>query len=192
MSDMDFRRDNVVQGFSFFTEKDALLAVQEQKKIEYLESRVNYHNPASILNIYQKAIKEHIFKTPLGLQYLRHLQEYLQERPEIDNESIPPIPLYKNYDGEFREKTSPARNRVVPAKKKKSIALPMSIMLNVVLVIAVIAMFAITLTSDQPNVLNYERVIINRYASWEQELTEREQAVREKERELKMELPLNE
>ena len=67
----------------------------------------------------------------------------------------------------------------------------MSVMLNVVLVIAVIAMFVITLTSDQPNVLNYERALTNRYASWEQELTEREQAVREKERELKLEMPLN-
>lgn len=189
MSDTNFRQDNVVEGFSFFTEKDAELATQEQKKIEYLETRVNYHNPTSILSVYQKAIKEHVFKTPLGLQYLRHLQEYLMERPEIDNENIPPIPLYKNYDGEFREKTSPARNRVIPAKKKNSIALPMSIMLNVVLVIAVIAMFAITLTSDQPNVLNYERAITNRYAAWEQELTEREQAVREKEREWKLEQP---
>lgn len=191
MSDMNFRQDNVVEGFSFFTERDAALAVQEQKKIEYLETRVNYHNPTSILNIYQKAIKEHIFKTPVGLQYLRHLQEYLQGRTEIDADSIPPIPLYKNYDGEFREKSSPARSRIVPAKKKKSIALPMSVMLNVVLVIAVIAMFVITLTSDQPNVLNYERALTNRYASWEQELTEREQAVREKERELKLEIPLN-
>lgn len=191
MSDTNFRQDNLVEGFSFFTEKDAALAVQEQKKIEYLETRVNYNNPAGILNIYQKAIKEHIFKTPVGLQYLRHLQEFLQECPQIDKDSIPPIPLYKNYDGEFREKTSPARNRIIPAKKKKSIALPMSIMLNVVLIVAVIAMFVITLTSDQPNILNYERALTNRYASWEQELTEREQAVREKERELKLEVPLN-
>lgn len=190
MSDTNFRQDNIVEGFSFFTEKDAALAVQEQKKIEYLETRVNYNNPTGILHIYEKAIKEHIFKTPVGLQYLRHLQKYLQECPQIDHDSIPPIPLYKNYDGEFREKTSPARSRIIPAKKKKSIALPMSIMLNVVLIVAVIAMFAITLTSDQPNILNYERALTNRYASWEQELTEREQVIREKERELKLELPL--
>ena len=47
-------------------------------------------------------------------------------------------------------------------------------------------MFAITLNADQPNVLNYEKVLTDRYASWEQDLTEREQVIREKERELKI------
>ena len=191
MSETNFRQDNIVEGFSFFTEKDAALAAQEQKKIEYLESKMNYHNPTSILNVYQKAIKEHVFRTPLGIQYLKHLQEYLQNRPEIDPDNIPPIPLYKNYDGEFREQPSPARKRVVPAKKKKSIAFPMSVMLNVVLIIAIIAMFVITLQSDQPNILNYEKAITDRYATWEQELTEREQIIREKERELKLQEPIH-
>lgn len=45
-------------------------------------------------------------------------------------------------------------------------------------------MFMITLKSDNPNILNYEKNLVNRYAAWEQELREREQVVREKEREL--------
>ena len=64
---------------------------------------------------------------------------------------------------------------------------PLSIILNVLLMIAIIAMFTITLESDNPNVLNYERALTDRYASWEQELTEREQAVRQRERELQIE-----
>lgn len=62
-----------------------------------------------------------------------------------------------------------------------------STILNVVLALAVVGMFAITLKSDNPNILNYEKQIINKYASWDQELTEREQAVREKERQLQIE-----
>jgi hypothetical protein len=50
-----------------------------------------------------------------------------------------------------------------------------------------IAMFSIALNANQPNILNYEKVLTNNYASWEQELTEREQAVKEKERQLNME-----
>ena len=63
----------------------------------------------------------------------------------------------------------------------------MSVLLNVLLVLAIAAMFMITLRSDNPNVLNYERALTDKYASWEQELTERERAVREKELELQME-----
>lgn len=184
MEETNLEQSNVVEGFSFSTEKDALLATQEQKKIEYLEERINYNSPKSVLSVYQKAIQERVFKTPLGILYLRHLQDYLYERKEIKNEDIPPIPLYLNYEREIRKTTSPARKRVIPAKQKKSIALPMSIIMNIVLVIAIISMFVITLSADQPNVLNYERVLTDRYASWEQELTEREQVVREKEREL--------
>ena len=52
---------------------------------------------------------------------------------------------------------------------------------EMLLVIAIIAMLVITLSSDQPNILNYETALQNRYSTWEQELTERERAVREKE-----------
>ena len=59
-----------------------------------------------------------------------------------------------------------------------------SLIANIVLVIAVAAMFGIAMKSDNPNILNYETQLVNRYASWEQELTEREKVIREKEKEL--------
>ena len=53
-----------------------------------------------------------------------------------------------------------------------------------ILVVCVVAMFAMTLTSDSPTIVDYQSKLLNRYASWEQELTEREKAVSEKEQEL--------
>ena len=40
-------------------------------------------------------------------------------------------------------------------------------------------MFIITGTSKNPTIINYETELINRYSAWEQELTEREAAIRE-------------
>lgn len=60
---------------------------------------------------------------------------------------------------------------------------------NLLLTLLVITMFVITMKSDNPNILNYKKQILNEYASWEQELTERENRVREKEQELSMEAP---
>lgn len=68
--------------------------------------------------------------------------------------------------------------------KEKKDSFTLSVILNILLGIAVIAMFMITLNSDNPNVLNYEKALTNRYAAWEQELTEREAKIREKEMEL--------
>ena len=59
-----------------------------------------------------------------------------------------------------------------------------SILINLLLTIAVGGMFAIAMTNDQPNILNYERALVNKYATWEQELTEKENEIREREREL--------
>lgn len=46
------------------------------------------------------------------------------------------------------------------------------------------AMFVITATANSTTILNYETRLIDKYASWEQELTERETAVKEMERSL--------
>ncbi len=176
-------------GFSFYMEKDAELARLEQKKIEYLEARMDYSHPEKILQIYEKAIQDRVFKTPVGLMYLKHLQDYLLGQPEISQERIIPIPLFQTFGGDMRMAHNPARYRVTPPKEKKNKVSPLSVsvMLNIFLAVAIIAMFVITLKADQPNILNYETVIKNHYAAWEQDLTEREQTIREKERELKIE-----
>ena len=55
----------------------------------------------------------------------------------------------------------------------------LSLLLNLILAISVVFMFIISATSSHPNILNYEEELINRYSSWEQELTQREAALRE-------------
>lgn len=47
-----------------------------------------------------------------------------------------------------------------------------------------IGMIVITLTSDNPNIINYENKIVDKYEEWEHDLEEREQAVREQEKKL--------
>ncbi|MBR1855091.1 MAG: hypothetical protein IJ794_18460 [Lachnospiraceae bacterium] len=183
-----------VEGYSFFTEKDAALAENEKRRVEYLEARLDYAHPDSILKIYNKAIGERIFKSPVGHFFLKNIQNYLLKQPSIAKEDIADIPMYVTFDGEFRDQAKPVAPRVAARttpknqqKESKSNALTASVIINLVLAAAVIAMFAITLKSDQPNILNYEKAITNRYAAWDQELTEREKAVRIKERELNIE-----
>lgn len=176
-----------VGGYRFYTEKDAQLAATELKKIDYLEERIDYSKPDSILMVYEKSIHERIFRTPVGFQYLMGLRDYLLKQPGIEPARVPAIPLYSTFSGEVREKGNPARNRIKAQEDKNRVSgFKISVILNVLLVLAVISMFTITIRSDNPNILNYQRVITNRYAQWEQELTERENAVREKERELKL------
>lgn len=175
-----------VGGYLFFTEKDARLARAEEQKIKYLEERIDYDSPESIRYVYEESIRERVFKTPVGLQYLKHQQEYLKSRPDMEPGSVMDIPLYTAFSGEIREHGNPAHAKVIVSgrKDRQKAGFAVSVILNVMLVLAILSMFYISFVSDQPNIVNYERALTDRYAAWEQELTEREQAVREKEKEL--------
>ena len=61
------------------------------------------------------------------------------------------------------------------------------ILVNVVLAAVIVAMCVITMQGENANIINYRNVITNEYSEWEQELTEREQRIRDKERELHIE-----
>lgn len=174
-----------VDGYLFSQKEDAQTALQEQKKIEYLEKRLNFDRPEQVFSVYRKAIEERIFKTPVGIEYLKRLKRYL-EAQQMD-EAIPPIPLYVAFEPKLREQYETLRPAVKKQEEKKKNGLRISVIINLILAALVIWMFVITLQSDNPNILNYERALTDKYSAWEEELSLREQAVREKEREFILE-----
>lgn len=54
----------------------------------------------------------------------------------------------------------------------------------ITMLLIIIGMFVINATSQNPTILNYEEKIINKYASWEEELDAREQELNEREQKL--------
>lgn len=174
-------------GFDFYVENEAKLAGVEQRKIEYLEARLDYTKPESILHVYDKTLEEQLFKTPVGILYLKKMQDYLLKQPQIDPARVRPIPIFDTYAEARKQRRqasiNAARERAARRKEAAEVRFQISVVLNVLLILAICVMFVISLSSDQPNIYNYERVLTDRYAAWEQELTQREQAVREKERE---------
>lgn len=185
------KTDWIVEGFQFGTEQDAKLAKSEKLRIERLEERMDYSNPDVINAVYKKAVQNRVFKTPVGYEYLKKLQRILKEIPDFENE-IADIPVQGVYS--LRESTNAAVRRIktsqIKPKKKltvKMIGFRTSIFINVVLLLLVGIMFYISMTGTNPTVLNYERAVQNKYSQWEKELSDRESAVREKERALLLE-----
>lgn len=54
----------------------------------------------------------------------------------------------------------------------------------ITMLLSIIGMFAINATSQNPTILNYEEKIVDKYASWEEELDAREQELNEREQKL--------
>lgn len=184
------KNDCVVDGFEFATSKDAQLAQQEQLRIERLENKIDYQNPTMIYAVYKKAIDNRVFKTPIGYSFLKKLQDSLSGNSAV-TEEIPDIPVYSVYN--LRENANPAVERVKASQKKvrvkptkEVIGKRISLYMNIILLLLVGVMFWISMTGSNPTVLNYERAVQDKYSQWEQELSQRESTIREKEKELLM------
>lgn len=186
---MTDNNDFFAEGYHFGSLEDAEQARIEKKKAEYFEERLNGKNTKNILAVYDKILDERIFETPVGWEYVKQLQQELRQLG-VPEERIRPIPLYVTFahkeqstmEALVRERVKPSR-KISPDRKK----LRTSVIVNIFLGVLVVAMFVITLKSDNPNILNYKKAIVNQYAAWEQELTEREKLVRQKETELGLE-----
>lgn len=176
-------------GFLFINGEDAALADKERKQIEYLEKKLDFQNPEQVLAVFQRLIEERSFKTPVGMLYLKKLQDYLMNKVYIGKERIPFIPVDEPCDRTIRtervqlESVKRTRER---QKERKLSNYRISVAINILLVIGMLVMFWVATTTDTPNILNYKTALENKYASWEEELNQREQVVREKELELKL------
>lgn len=174
-----------VGGYIFGNQEDVKKAQEEEKTISYLAQKINFNDTTTTLRIYEKAIQEKVFVTPVGFEFLRRMQRELLSRG-VPEEAIRPVPLYQVYSRIEVEKPARKIKRKIKPDKTK-VYLGTSILVNITLVAAIIGMFIISLIGETPNMINYRHRIENEYSAWDQELTERETRIKEKERELNLE-----
>ena len=174
----------IVEGYLFQSKEDAALARGDAQKIELLQNRLDYSKSEEVLSVYRKAIEQHIFTTPVGMDFLKEMRGRLEEMEGI-TEEIPPVPAGRILNAPVAVSEQIKSGR--PAKKnfdrQKYIT---AVLACVILGIGMIAMILISCNSRNPNILNYKRNLENQYSSWEQELREREDTVRQKELELRL------
>ena len=181
---------SVIDGFAFSDDADVSLASAEIEKIKYIASKMNMDNPKGVLAVYDKLITSRIFVTPVGYEYLRTLQSYLYKCKDIPDEAVKEIPVPVSYTralnlrSEERDERLSSQRQMRTLRKTFRNEYKISLIVNIILVIMVTAMFVITLKAENPNMINYRTAILNQYSEWEQELNEREAAIKMKELEL--------
>ena len=175
-----------VSGFIFKTADETTAAKKEAKAVVYLQERLKGRSTAEAKSMYDQILGQNLFHTVVGYTFLKELSDTLKKNGIAE---VSPIPV----DGIIIKKETPppsadagsAKNPRLE-KKLKSVQTQLKSMRAVAIVcmIMVVAMFAITLTSKSPTIIDYESKILDKYATWEQELTRREQAVAVRESEL--------
>lgn len=180
-----------VGGFSFADEQMAAQAGKELEGIKYVRSRIDMENPEVTLEVYRKMLEEELFETPVGLCFLKEVQESLRADPRIRGEEIADIPIERTLAVKAKKEPEPPKEQTEKEPKKQVRLIEkhinykrrygMLLSVSIVLVIIVAAMFAITLTNNSPNILNYENEIINKYEDWERQLKEKEEELEQRE-----------
>lgn len=181
------REELIVEGYRFANMEDADLARLELEKIRALEGRMDYQNGEMVLGVYNRAIMNRTFQTPVGCQYLLKLRDYLLKTGVARENELRAVPLQTQFSGKAKRQETYRRNSSADKEKERMVpawSFRISVVINVILTLLVAVMFLITVYSDNPNILNYKTQIVNEYASWEQELRAREREVRGREREL--------
>ena len=184
---------SIIDGFSFADDADVSLASSEIEKIKYIAGKMNMDNPRGVLAVYDKLITSGIFVTPVGYEYLRTLQSYLYKCKDIPDDAVKEIPVpipytrALNLRSEERDERMQAERQMRTLRKTFRTEYKVSLIVNIILIIMVIAMFVITLKAENPNMINYRTAILNQYSEWEQELNEREAAIKQRELELEKE-----
>ncbi len=186
-NDRIVNKDYIFGGYEFMTEDDAKKASMDMSKIKMLESRVKASRPNDIHAVYEKAIENKIFKTPIGWNYLSLLREKLISCG-FNDEDLTPIPIEISLTRHSALNNLNVKQRIKPQDKEKvELKKVFPLVLNVVLVILVILMFVIAYTGETDNIINYKKNVTNRYSEWDESLKEREKAVREAEKKLGIE-----
>jgi hypothetical protein len=185
----DFSEELVVDGYAFPDRASAGLARNELESIQYLSKKVNYNDNSQLLALYERLTEEGLFKTQVGIEYMRKLQRKLMKDKDIMEAGLKPIPVQNGGDDSPRPDrelaTQRAKNRLAARETKKYKSyFAKSLLFNFILVAAIIIMFVITATSSNPNILNYESKLQDRYASWEEDLKTREAELNARERAL--------
>lgn len=266
----------IVEGFLFTDERMAQAACQEVEGIKYVRERLDMENPRMVLEMYHKLLAEQVFETPVGMMYLKELQDYLLMTPEVAEEEIEPIEVFermqpffeqpqtaergmnqgqqsgetkeelfqtKQSEGQKKEPTQAQRNesqkrevhqeqqsegninepiqekqlqepgtaameegtldwyvekleeskrkerdldfrrrRAEERTKQSRKHLRFSLLGSLFLFLVAVGMVAVTFMDQNPNIINYENRIIQKYEAWETDLENREQLLKDKER----------
>jgi hypothetical protein len=186
---VDEKQGRMVDGFEFPSQEEAEKARQELEGVRYIKKKTKSDDINMILQMYNKMIAEELFETVIGISYLRELQINLRRSKAVNISDIKPIYSLGSRSasaGEFRPKNYKIGNKETSrfSAEKAPRNLRISIIGNVSLLLIIIAIFAITLISNRTTIFNYQKKIADQYAVWEKELTEREEQIRIKEREL--------
>lgn len=182
----------ILNGFSFNSKDAFLQAKKEDEAIDYLKKNSDLTNGKHALKVYNKLIDKDTFHTMVGYFFLEELRRIIiinnvAEKSELkniqiidsQNENIGSAYAKLQLDKELQYQKENYRKMVIARRNSRII--------NLFLVVVIIAMFVISIFVKNSEYKKYENTVIDKNATWAEELQQKEDALNAREDQLNQE-----
>ena len=188
-----------IGGYIFNDEESARKAAKELKTVEYILGQIKEADEKTVLQIYNKLLKQRLFSTEIGLGFLSQLRQNLLASGMFAEDEVEDVytigeqELQSEFDNQGEDSDTQEKDRVLSKSdtslelkqiRKLKIINSVLIVVSLTLLLCVIGMFYVSSTINSPTILNYEETITDQYSTWKQELDEREAELKAREKAL--------
>ena len=168
------------QGHTFDDEKQLIAAKKEAEAVEYLRSKTDFGNMNNLRKLYDRILDRDMMETVVGIDFLKEIRETLVNSGMFKEDQIRPVPLLPEVKKLKKRKEDQKRSRERTLLERSERQNTILKTVCFFLAVTVIAMFVIVLNGTRsPLAIKYEEQILNKYASWAEELKEKEEYLRE-------------
>ena len=177
---MDKKKTYTYQGFTFHTEAELAEAKKEAEVVTYIRSQADLGNVKTVVKLYNRLIEKGTLVTPLGIAFLQELRSRALESGLVAESSLHALPEPAKPEKQPETKLSKDK-KLMEYYKEKSKRLTFTV---AVLCIVIVILFAIRLFGTASPFTDYEQKVLNEYAGWKEELTEKEETLHQWEKSL--------
>ncbi len=160
------------QGFTFRSEEELTEAKKEAEVVAYIRSQADLGNVKTAVKLYNRLIEKGTLVTTLGIAFLQELRSRALDSGLVAESSLHPLPEPVKQEKLQQEKKPSKEKKLLEFYKEKSKRLTFTV---VVLCIVIVILFAIRLFGTASPFADYEQKVLDQYAGWKEELTEKEE-----------------
>jgi len=171
---MEKKKTYTYQGFTFASEAELNEAKKEAEVVSYIRSQADLGNTKTVIKLYNRLIEKGTLVTVLGISFLQELRSRALESGAVAESSLKPLPQPIAAEKIQGEKKVSKDRKLMELYRNRCKNLTVTV---VVLCLVIAGLFVIRLFGTASPYTDYEKKVLNDYAGWKEELTQKEQAL---------------
>lgn len=157
-------------GFTFSSQKELEEAKKEAEVVDYIRSKADLTNMKTVVKLYNRLVEKGTLVTELGVGFLKELRSRALESGVVAENSLAALPVTAKKAVTPAGKTREQKLLELYKGRVKTLSFVVAVLCAVI-----VLLFAIRLFGTASPFTDYEKKVVDEYAGWKEELTEKEE-----------------